>query len=378
MGSGLHAHSYLTRRDGFWIESPLTWYAEPQQWELSPGYDPTTQATLDRVITTDCAFCHVGQIRIHGNDMHRFTIEEVSIGCERCHGPGQHHVTAHRAAERGGRGDSQESNAIPLDVAQDIINPLSLSREAQEAVCSQCHLQGIIFSRSSGFNRWDFVPGQLLSDAITQYQLDGVDPQFRIVGHAEQLHASACYLQTETLTCTTCHDPHAPPLSIEEYRQACIECHQTNGCSVREDDRIRTQHDDCSVCHMPIRPTNVTHAALHDHRIAVHDRSYALAALKPPASVAPAEDQNSGAPRLVAITEESTLEPWRQKRRWSMAMHSLAFQGAMPERTRSGIPASQEDAAQLAPRWDHGPQHSSFIGEGLSRSRLARCGPPAR
>src|SRR6056297_793730 len=26
IGSGIHAHSYLLRRDGYWIQSPLTWY----------------------------------------------------------------------------------------------------------------------------------------------------------------------------------------------------------------------------------------------------------------------------------------------------------------------------------------------------------------
>ena len=327
VGSGLHAHSYLTQRDGFWIQSPLTWYSEPERWDLSPGYQPASQPTFDRVITTKCVFCHVGQIRMFDGDIHRFTISEVSIGCERCHGPGREHVRIQRAAEQSDRED--ETSVTQAGDGQDIINPLSLSRQAQEAICSQCHLQGAVFSSDSEFNRWDFVPGQLLSDSITEYQVAGIDQPFKIVGHTEQLHTSACYLQSESLTCITCHDPHAGPPTRQEYRKVCIECHQDKHCTLPEADRLRTQNDDCSVCHMPIRPTNVTHAALHDHRIAVHDRSYELAAMKPPEP--PGSNSSSlDKPNLAAITDESRLDPVQRERRWAMAMHSLAFQGLMP------------------------------------------------
>ena len=331
LGSGLHAHSYVTERDGFWIQSPLTWYTQPQKWDLSPGYDPTVQATFDRVVTTDCVLCHVGRIKIRDDDINRFSIEEVSIGCERCHGPAEQHVSAQRAALSDKHGEPGTATAVPVAGGRDVINPLSLSRERQEAVCSQCHLQGIISAGSSGFNRWDFVPGELLADSITHYQLHGVDTQFRIVGHTEQMHESACYTQSETLTCTTCHNPHSPPPSMEAYRQSCLECHQSEGCGLPEDERIRTQSNDCSACHMPIRPTNVTHAALHDHRIAVHDRSFVLAGREPPVANRPPAESNPDSPSLVAITDQSQLDLSHQQRRWSLAMHSLAFQGLLPD-----------------------------------------------
>ncbi len=323
VGSGLHAHSYLTQRDGWWIQSPLTWYSGPQQWELSPGFDPGIQPTFQRVINTNCVFCHVGQIHA-GKDLNHFKILEVSIGCERCHGPGRDHVNSQRAATQ--NGDRKSEAPENVDGVTDIIHPMNLSREASEAICAQCHLQGKVSCSASGFQRWDFVPGDLLSDSITEYQPVGVDEGFKIVGHTEQLHASACYLQTDTLTCITCHDPHAGRPSIKEYRQVCVGCHQVDGCSVPEIDRIRMQHDDCNHCHMPVRSTNVPHAALTDHRIAVHDSSYTLAAMEPPAS----RSDRQESPRLAAISDESSLEPWRRERRWAIAMHSLAFQDSVP------------------------------------------------
>ena len=374
LGSGLHAHSYLMQRDGFWVQSPLTWYSQPQRWDLSPGYDAIEQATFDRAINSNCAFCHVGQIRTRGDDLYRFSIHEISIGCERCHGPGHDHVMTRRAAQQ----DSKVAAPSSVKTAQDVVNPVNLSREAQEAICSQCHLQGVMFASASGVSHWDFVPGDLLSDSITVYQLDGIDQQFKIVGHTEQLHASACYLQTDTLTCITCHDPHAPPPSREEARQACLQCHQddhqSNGCSVPEADRIRTQQNDCSVCHMPIRPTNVTHAALHDHRIAVHDRSYALASIEPPASDRSLQSNKPDMPRLVAITDESKLEPWQQMRRWSMAMHSLAFRDLMPTELMPQFERAKETLLQLHRQGITDPSiQVSLAKDYLAANMLAPC-----
>jgi hypothetical protein len=39
IGSDRHARTYAAEVDGFLVESPLTWYASRQRWDLSPGYD---------------------------------------------------------------------------------------------------------------------------------------------------------------------------------------------------------------------------------------------------------------------------------------------------------------------------------------------------
>ncbi len=344
IGSGIHAHSYLLRRDGYWIQSPLTWYSDPGSWDLSPGYDPASGATFDRVINTDCVFCHVGQIRIHGNDPQQFEIVEHTIGCERCHGPGDRHVAAQREQAR-----SRDGGAVGIDAAADsrdqIVNPASLSRERSEAICSQCHLQGIVASGPPDSNRWSFRPGEDLGQTVTEFQLRGVDSQFRIVGHTEQLHQSACYQGSKTLTCITCHDPHAPRPTAAAFRQMCLDCHQSSDCGVPGGDRMEINNDDCNQCHMPIRPTNVTHAALHDHRIAVHERSYQLAELPLPEPLA--APGQAVRPDLVPISEQSGLKPPQQQRRRALAVHALLFQGNLPVELSPRVGQAQATLLQL-------------------------------
>jgi len=141
IGSGLHAHSYLLRRDGFWVQSPLTWYAAIDGWDLSPGYDPASQATFDRMVTTNCVFCHVGRVEVAGGDPHRFAVVDETIGCQRCHGAGVEHVRHHRTGDFDRESDaSKDRDAGRNNPSDDIVHPGTLSRSRQEAICSQCHL----------------------------------------------------------------------------------------------------------------------------------------------------------------------------------------------------------------------------------------------
>ncbi len=39
VGSGARSITYLVERDGRLFESPITWYTQKQQWDLSPGYE---------------------------------------------------------------------------------------------------------------------------------------------------------------------------------------------------------------------------------------------------------------------------------------------------------------------------------------------------
>lgn len=328
VGSGSHAHSYIFERDGFLVQSPLTWYESVKKWELSPGYYPTSHATFDRTVTTACAFCHVGTIRTAGNYVEQFAIDELTIGCERCHGAGGNHVQFH----------SKETSLAQKSLIDDIVHPKRLSRSLSESICAQCHLQGVVSSSAPGANRWDYRPGEPLSNIVTEFQLRGVESTFRIVGHTEQMHDSRCYQNSETLTCTTCHDPHThgsrqadkPASALAEQRNNCVSCHNDAPCKVPLDIRVVTQQDDCVRCHMPRRDTNVPHAALHDHRIAVHSKSYLLAKMPIPERVLKLKEPSTELPRLVAINDDSHLPEWQQQRRWSLAMHSLAFNNQLP------------------------------------------------
>jgi hypothetical protein len=205
----------------------------------------------------------VGVIDRKEHNPYRFEIVETAIGCERCHGPGESHVKRRRSDDPG---DGPEN---------DIVNPAGLDRSLAEAICQQCHLQGGGKAPVTNRDLWDYRPGLPLTDFHIDYQYHFEDEPMRIVGHVEQMHASECYKQTKTLTCTTCHHPHEPVDDVNRidfHRSACLECHEDQSCGEPLEKRIALTGNSCFECHMPRSKTNVTHAALHHHRIGIHDQ----------------------------------------------------------------------------------------------------------
>ena len=132
---------------------------------------------------------------------------EPAIGCERCHGPGELHVAWHEGALPNLYSDAGRST--PAEGAKDntIVNPARLSRELSEAVCQQCHLQGDVQVTVRGRRHDSFRPGFPLSDFRHEYRLFA-SSDMTVVGHVEQMQQSRCYTESDSLTCTTCHDPH--------------------------------------------------------------------------------------------------------------------------------------------------------------------------
>lgn len=269
LGSGTNATSYLIRDGSFYVESPLTYFADDESWGMSPGYDEVAHRSFRRTVTVTCVFCHVGTISQKLRNPYKFDIVEKQIGCERCHGPGELHVKKFTELAATNKKEIAESDDT-------IVNPSHLSRELGEAICQQCHCQGVQAINLPGKTDWHFRPGMRLSDVRVDYQFRRGDQSMRLVGHVEQMHASKCYTNSETLTCISCHDPHDSPdrgISVSYYREKCFQCHQDEDCGQPLSDRVSANKNDCATCHMPRGDTNVSHFALHDHRIAVHKES---------------------------------------------------------------------------------------------------------
>ena len=131
IGSGKAAYTYVAEDDGFLVESPVTWYATKQKWDMSPGFDKPLHSSFRRVVNDGCLYCHTGSVSPIGSSRERLQIHELAIGCERCHGPGSLHIELHA---------SNSGSSTGPDLS--IVNPARLSRELQEAVCQQCHLMG--------------------------------------------------------------------------------------------------------------------------------------------------------------------------------------------------------------------------------------------
>lgn len=270
-GSGRHSLTYVVEDDGFFMESPITWYTSKKAWGMSPGYDRPNHNGFEREIGETCLVCHAGQIKAEGKSLHRMQITEAAIGCEQCHGPGELHVQRQEASKK----QPEKVASVGDDT---IVNPVRLSRELSEAVCQQCHLRAAAAVFSKGKTPFDFRPGLPLAQFVQHYELETPNPLMSVVGHVEQMHQSKCYQETKTLSCLTCHGPHGEPAKGEaltkHYNQICGSCHQPEACRVSPERREKeSPQNDCIACHMPQTPTDIPHLAFTHHRVGIHDIS---------------------------------------------------------------------------------------------------------
>ena len=84
IGSGTHGHSYLSERDGFLFQTPVSWYSQKGVWDLSPGFDETL--LNGRPASSDCLFCHANKANPVEGSLNRNMVpvfEGHSIGCQR-------------------------------------------------------------------------------------------------------------------------------------------------------------------------------------------------------------------------------------------------------------------------------------------------------
>jgi Flp pilus assembly protein TadD len=280
VGSGNQGRSYLIERDGFLFQSPISWYsrkeeeahassgrAAVQHWDISPGYAGNLMH-FNRPIGKACLFCHSNSVRAAEDTVNRYRPPvfsgQASIGCERCHGPGELHVRFHKAGKKAG------------EIDRTIVNPGKLEPALRDAVCQQCHLRGEVRVVRRGKDIFDFRPGMPLQEVLSVFVLPpGPADRLKSVSHVEQMRVSRCFRESKPdhkLGCISCHDPHSQPRQsarVAFYRKRCLACHQDKGCSVAPAERRKKQpQDSCIACHMP--PTDskdVVHAAVTDHRV---------------------------------------------------------------------------------------------------------------
>src|SRR5262249_51496478 len=93
-----------------------------------------------------------------------------------------------------------------------------------------------------------------------------------VANQVKYLRQSKCFQQNDTLTCTTCHNPHRPtdPAAV---RRACLKCHEPSSCP--DQPRLPAAvRGDCVACHMPRRVWMNVHFHTNDDQYVPAIRRY--------------------------------------------------------------------------------------------------------
>ena len=249
--------------DGLY-ELPVVWLHPQSAWGNTP-FSPhgTGEPDFSRHTTPRCLECHNTWFGHVPGSANRYRTDHYLLGvtCERCHGPGNEHVAYHEAHP-------------DADAGHAVVHPGRLSRERRLEVCTQCH-SNADKGRGEPFR---YRPGERLEDYYRTAR--GKHPEDEhVANQVTYLRGSKCFQKSDTLTCTTCHDPHRPP-DTAAVRGACAQCHKPADCAARP--RLPgAVRDDCAGCHMPRRVWMNVHfdtaddsfvppTTRHEHRIAVY------------------------------------------------------------------------------------------------------------
>lgn len=267
VGSGHKGQTYLYWKGDELFELPVSYWTELGQWVNSPGYLDGT-VNFDRPVIPRCVECHAAYFQtltpsplINRYDPTDFVL---GISCERCHGLGQEHVARHHGGSAVAAGEA-------------ITNPAKLSRDRQVDVCAQCH-GGLGEDIAPAFS---FRPGEPLASFI---QLQQTAPDAVVDVHGNQaalLKRSRCYQSSADLSCTTCHEEHAPERPAATYSSHCLACHKPEKCGMYA--KLGPQiMKNCVDCHMPVQSSNlivsdvngsVVRARVRNHWIKVYGES---------------------------------------------------------------------------------------------------------
>lgn len=242
-GSGVRGATYLYWQGDRLFELPVSYWTDGHRWINSPGYTNGT-ADFSRPINPGCLECHASYIEPFSTDpnTNEYTPDTLVTGitCERCHGPGLEHI-------------ARQKSATAAKEDQAILNPAHFSRDRQVDLCALCH-NGT--QRESLAPAFTYIPGQPLDQyfrPLASATADHPDVHGNQVGLLER---SRCYLASDTMSCSTCHNVHAPEQVAAAYSSRCLTCHQWQSCPVSK----KLGHAitrDCIDCHMPVQPTSV-------------------------------------------------------------------------------------------------------------------------
>ncbi len=275
VGSGRKAQTYLYWQGDKVFQLPVSFSVASNTWANSPNY-PSKQVRFDRNIPEGCFECHGSFIRKTSTQpegdrlVDHFDRSQIVYGidCERCHGPAAHHADFH------------EANPVEK-TAQFITGIRQLSRQNKVEMCAVCH-SGLTAPLQTLFT---FQPGSRLSDYMPPDTSHPRTNEIDVHGKQYQLlQSSQCYLKSDQMTCSSCHNPHSQERdNLAVFSQRCMTCHNEPShtfCPLAP--KVGKEIvNDCIDCHMPARPSRLitllsqgqqapTPAIVRTHLIAVY------------------------------------------------------------------------------------------------------------
>ena len=266
IGSGMNGICYIIRKGNFLFEAPLAFYTKTRMWDLAPGFRGH-DVGFSRTISPRCIGCHCGlaQPVVNRNGLYKDPpFEELSIGCENCHGPGQLHVEARK------KGDPLSGG---LDLT--IVNPAKLPIWLATNICMYCHDDGDAQVLKPGKDFSDVRPGVPLDNVVAIFRIQPTKDSpvnSALLDRYGEMISSKCYNASGgRLGCLTCHEPHSkvpPEEAVEFYRSKCLLCHTDKSCKLPLPTRRNgNAMNDCAGCHMLKQYVEIPHSSVTNHRI---------------------------------------------------------------------------------------------------------------
>jgi tetratricopeptide (TPR) repeat protein len=218
-------------------ELPVVWLHPQNRW-ANATYSRFGSGDFSREATTRCLECHNTWLEHVPGTRNQYKRDHMVLGvtCERCHGPGREHVAFHQMHPE-------------ADVGHAVVHPRRLKRDRQLDVCTQCHSNA---TRGRG-PAFSYRPGEPL-EASFRVAVSKHPENDHVANQVKYLRQSKCFQKDATLSCTTCHNPHAAHGSVESarVRRSCLKCHKPAACT--EQHRLpQAVRSNCVGCHMPQR-----------------------------------------------------------------------------------------------------------------------------
>ena len=195
VGAGDVGKSYLVAKGDSFFVSPISYYARIRGWDLSPGYGDGIFRGFTRRVVDLCVDCHTGMPLLVPGSHDRFQqppFRFLTVGCERCHGPGAIHVEQRTQ-------DAVLGGSFEGSIDYSIVNPRKLRPEIRDDVCAQCHLAGDARVLQPGKNYLDFRPGTPLGDVVAIFSVPQTikGNHFVALDQFEQLKMSRCWAASD-------------------------------------------------------------------------------------------------------------------------------------------------------------------------------------